>query len=95
MDCGGAPSGNNGGDWQSVGSISGITNGGNGADKPGGDGGGGGGGGGGAEEDLVGAGTDPTPTSPPGGGGGDCFTPIYNDYSCVNAIDLLTQNDLL
>tara|TARA_B100001778_G_scaffold294732_1_gene266558 strand:+ start:16 stop:1932 length:1917 start_codon:yes stop_codon:yes gene_type:complete len=70
-DCGGAPSGENAGDWQSVGSISGITNGSNGS-QSGGDGGGGGGGGGGYRGGSGGGGGSDCG----GGGGGDCFTDI-------------------
>ena len=70
-DCGGAPSGQNAGNWQSVGSISGITNGSNGS-QSGGDGGGGGGGGGGYRGGSGGGGGSDCG----GGGGGDCFTGI-------------------
>lgn len=70
-DCGGAPSGENAGDWQSVGSISGITNGSDGS-QSGGDGGGGGGGGGGYRGGSGGGGGSDCG----GGGGGDCFTDI-------------------
>ena len=70
-DCGGAPSGENAGDWQSVGSISGITNGSNGSQASS-DGGGGGGGGGGYRGGSGGGGGSDCG----GGGGGDCFTDI-------------------
>ena len=69
-DCGGAPSGDNAGDWESVTSISGITNGENGS-QSGGDGGGGGGGGGGYRGGSGGGGGSDCSS-----GGGDCFTDI-------------------
>ena len=59
----------NAGDWQSLSSISGITNGSNGS-QPGGDGGGGGGGGGGYRGGSGGGGG----SDAGGGGGGPCFS---------------------
>ena len=69
--CGGAPGGNNAGDWQALSSLSGITNGSDGNSPGGGDGGGGGGGGGGYRGAAGGgAGAD----CGGGGGGSSCFT---------------------